>query len=344
MLVLATPWKCVWLSLGKIGVKLTGPCGSDPGQSPSSREGRWSGYSNIWLGPRDVPKLDHALANFINKMFFDGQDPSDASTLLAATKFYRTDVDKMNILVKAKDAMKGFRKLEPPQGRPPLPWPMLCVIVRNVWDENAAVAMWLLTIWATRCRPGEALKLRRQDVVPPSKMSDNWIIILNSQKLQGQSMTVENNADGKPVPKVKVGESDEAVIVDQPYMAGFGEMLTTYLEDKEPHKIVFGFPLHQGTTLFNKVVSDLQYVSLGINCVRQLRHGSASTDVLSGLRTLTEVQKRGRWSVIKSVRRCSNGGRAAQVYTPASAPTKRRRPSAQKWIEKIFADAAGYKV
>ena len=102
------------------------------------------------LSLRTIDKLDHALANRVNLMFFEGMDPADAATLVAAVKYYREDVTKLTILPRTTEAMKGFRKLEPAQGRLPLPWPMLCAIVRGMWDEWRAVALWLLMVWANQ--------------------------------------------------------------------------------------------------------------------------------------------------------------------------------------------------
>ena len=109
-------WRPHGSAFGKIGVKLTGPCGSDPGQSPSSREGRWSGYSNIWLGPRKISGRNTLFfripcgptrSTCQSQMCPSWTTPWPTSStrcsstartpLLAATKFYRTDVDKMNI-------------------------------------------------------------------------------------------------------------------------------------------------------------------------------------------------------------------------------------------------------
>ena len=40
----------------------------------------------------------------------------------------------------------------------------------------------VVVVWTTCCRPGEALKLRKKDLVGPSRMCGHWIIILNSGK------------------------------------------------------------------------------------------------------------------------------------------------------------------
>jgi hypothetical protein len=69
---------------------------------------------------------------------------------------------------------------------------------------------------------------------------------------------------------------------------------------------------------FQQAIAFLQYNRASISCVYQIRHGSASTDVLQKVRTLEQVQKRGRWLTPKSVRRYTNGGRVSQVFQELS--------------------------
>ena len=76
---------------------------------------------------------------------------------------------------------------------------------------------------------------------------------------------------------------------------------------------------------------------MGIKCTYQLRHGVASTDVLQGVRTLSEVQKRGRWKAQKSVTRYSNGGWVSEVFAELSVNLKREAIAAEKWMAKTFA-------
>lgn len=80
-------------------------------------------------------------------------------TLMAAVKLHREGIPKTSILPRATAALTGFRKLDPPQGRPPLPCPMMAAIVRKLWQVKSQVAMWILLVWATCCRRGEAVKV-----------------------------------------------------------------------------------------------------------------------------------------------------------------------------------------
>lgn len=120
-------------------------------------------------------------------------------------------------------------------------------------------------------------------------------------------------------------------------MQGFGEVLASFVHKKEDHELIFDFSMHKAAMMFNEALVDHNYLEHGIVCAYQLRHGSASTDVLQGLRTLGEVQKRGRWNAAKSVRRYSNGGRVSQVYNSLTPNQKANAEIAEKWMSKIFA-------
>ena len=69
-----------------------------------------------------VNQLDQVMCVYINQMFFEGLDISEAQTLVAATKFHLDDVVKATQLPRCAQALRGFTKLEPPQGRLPMPY------------------------------------------------------------------------------------------------------------------------------------------------------------------------------------------------------------------------------
>lgn len=47
----------------------------------------------------------------------------------------------------------------------------------------------------------------------------------------------------------------------------------------------------------------------------QLRHGGASHDMLTGVRTLEGLKRRGQWQSGNLARRCEKGGRIGQVLS-----------------------------
>ena len=238
---------------------------------------------------------------------------------------------------------EGFQEAGASSGQTPIALPMLCAVVKELWHRAKKISLWLLVVWATCCRPGEALKLRKKDLVGPSRMCGHWIIILNPGKDNPGVRTNKHyqqprkrDAEGEIKMTSKVGESDEALIIDQPYLKGLGQLLHIYLKDKHMDDLMFNISIAEAASQFGKVVKMLGYDQIGIVCSYQIRHGSASTDVLQGLRGLPEVQKRGRWNVAKSVRRYTNGGRLAQVFASLSPPQKQGAIAAEKWMSKIL--------
>lgn len=272
-----------------------------------------------------VKVVDQLATQFLNVMFWDGEDISAGATLAAALVFFRTDLQKVSELPRLSCALKGFRKLDPPQARVPLPFPMLCRICMELHKQNlVAQCLWLMTVWGTCSRPGEAHRVRGSHLVKPSRLCRHWIIILNTGEIEHRKVTS------------KVGEADEAVVLDQPYLAWLGPALAQRVNKANPSEPLFKFPMEEGVKAFQRAVETLQYSQASISCVYQIRHGSASTDVLQKLRTLEQVQKRGRWVTPKSVRRYTNGGRISQVFQELSEQERNNASQAEIEITKTI--------
>lgn len=171
-------------------------------------------------------------------MFFNGDTLPDAMTLLATVRFYRRDVLRTSQLTRATSALAGFKKLDPPQGRLPVPWPMMCAICRFLWRSDRPTALWLLVVWALCCRPGEALKLRKMDMTPPTTMCPHWIMVLHADPEPVGAVLINVTHEQKKTSKV--GVMDEAVIVDQPYMGKLGKILKTFCQHKTEVEKIFG--------------------------------------------------------------------------------------------------------
>lgn len=252
---------------------------------------------------RTLEQLDEAVAERLNFLYFEANDISMAMTLMAAVRFFRMDVPKTEVLKKASTAMKGFRKLSPLQGRVPLPWPLLCLVVRELWAKDWIIALWLLVTWATCARPGETLRLRKKDLVAPSDLCPHWVVILNcgSQTVVPEEVNSKRAKQMQPsaVTTSKVGELDEALLVDQPYLKGLGNLMKKVFKSVDNNDLIFPFAMYEAVRKFNLVVKKFGLEKVGVVCTYQIRHGSASTDALQGLRTLEQIQRRGRWQTLK---------------------------------------------
>ena len=170
---------------------------------------------------KTVAQLDQAMCDRINQMFFNGQDISEAQTLVAATRYHRDDVSKTSQLTRCAQALRGFNKLEPAQGRLPMPYPVLCMIVQDLWQQHRQIALWLLLTWGACARPGEAHRVLNQDIVPPTELCKHYIVVLNS----GHGVALPTSGAREIRSTSKIGEADKAVLLDQPYLGQLGKLL-----------------------------------------------------------------------------------------------------------------------
>eukprot|EP00438_Fugacium_kawagutii_P010865 Skav216249 [mRNA] locus=scaffold20:133295:138540:- [translate_table: standard] len=204
-----------------------------------------------------VADLDARATTRVNTLFADGHNIADVHTLLAAIRFMRPDVKKTSDLTRASRASKGFAKLAPNMGRVPMPYPCLARVVQMlVEDQHVMVAFWLMLTWACCARPGEVLKLLWRHLVPPSHLQPKWMVILSS-----------SNAEGKAQPS-KVGEMDEAIVIDQPYLQWLGPALARQRQKLGPNTLMFSFEIEHGTKLFTRALNMLK------GCVLEIFAGS----------------------------------------------------------------------
>eukprot|EP00435_Cladocopium_sp_Y103_P014029 s3339_g3.t1 len=227
---------------------------------------------DLGRGSEALYKLDHALANRINLMYFEGMDPADAATLVAATKYYRQDVTKQTPSSLA-DAVCDHQEH-----------------LGRVASCRYVVVDGVGYVWPTGTDPEDA------QAGPGSSYSR--VVTLNAfptPELKRKAAEMDGETEANVKTTSKVNESDEAVLIDQPYMKGFGSLMKNFAHKVKPAEYLFTFDPQDAVKLWNKVLNKHGYVSMGINCTYQLRHGTApQTDVLTNLRTLTELQKRGR--------------------------------------------------
>lgn len=277
---------------------------------------------------RTLEEVDAVAAWWMDVMYFKGEGISRAMTMMAAVKHMRTDVPRLSVLVRCSRSLRAFRKLAPPQARIPLPFPMLARIITFIAVDlrQPMVGAHLALTWGLCSRPGESLKLKARQLVAPNQVSRLWSAILS------ESSPVE----GKSQPS-KTHELDESVLIDQPYMLWLGHILK-YLKTKTPPaKPVFTFNMKKVSGLFMRAVAACGYQEHGVQCVYQIRHGSASTDRLTQHRSVKELMKRGRWKSLRSVRRYEQGGRLSQIFgclskkqqpaTAARAPSRKAASS-----------------
>ena len=121
------------------------------------------------------------------------------------------------------------------------------------------------------------------------------------------------------------------------YLQGLGYLMKKVLKNVGNNDPIFPFAMYEAVRKFNLVVKKFGLDKVGVVCTYQIRHGSASTDALQGLRTLEQIQRRGKWQTLKSVRRYSNGGRVSQVFASLEPKLQAKAQEAEQWMAATFA-------
>jgi len=106
----------------------------------------------------------------------------------------------------------------------------------------------------------------------------------------------------------KTKEYDDSVVWDLPYLA-FMSAVFSVLRGNGTTRRVWSFDYAQLVACWRKVTTSLQHPNF---VPYELRHAGPSWERLLNLRTLAEVQKRGRWKTLKSVMRYEKAGRLQQ--------------------------------
>ena len=185
-----------------------------------SWEGFTQGAKMNRLKVKTLLDIDKAAAERMNFLFFDGHDLWPMCTLSWPPSSFSDRTSRLGGLPRATAALKGFTKPEPPKGCIPIPFPVFALILRQIWNSHRLIALWLVMTWATCARPGEAHRLTCQDF---------YVVILNSGVGVVSQTTANQNLEEpevkRPRPTSRWAKLDEAVLLDQPYLLGAGELL-----------------------------------------------------------------------------------------------------------------------
>jgi len=265
---------------------------------------QWECAHALAPGPGDENLMDRILVEIFDEWYLEGESLPLGSKALAALIYHRPWFGRGAgcQLAAARQALRGWKRLEPPVSRLPLPLPVVAMIANELWSlayfEESLVVM---LIFFTYFRPGEPYRLRVCDLVPPVPGAGlahcRWALTLHAFELGRAS---------------KTQEFDESVLLDRDEMAYLGPLLRLRAAGRSPAS-----PLLRGTqatlaSRFREACVGLQLECLGPPTLYQLRHSGASADFASNRRTLAEIQRRGRWRTSASVRRYEKGGRVSQ--------------------------------
>ena len=96
------------------------------------------------LQPKTV---DHHLTNMLNHMFKEGESLSQGQYMVAATLF------KLILIPSARQALAGWRKMDPPLSRLPLPYEVVALMASHALDHNSIQGLIMLVCFECYLRP-----------------------------------------------------------------------------------------------------------------------------------------------------------------------------------------------
>ncbi|CAK0812001.1 unnamed protein product, partial [Prorocentrum cordatum] len=241
----------------------------------------------------DPRAADATLERYFESLFLGGEAKANARWCLYGLAWQQGWATKGDAFPKAKQALKGWDRLEPPGSREPAVWEAVLAVADDLIgrDFQSTLAGALLPVaFDGYLRPSEALGLRGADVLRPPRSGP--------QKLWAVTVAPAT----QPIPS-KTNTFDDTVFLGSAAKGqGFvGSILDILLARAGPGPLFAGLTLAQLEAAVNAACRRLQLpVAFTPHC---LRHGGASRDALEKFEDLRSIQRRGRWKARESVRR-----------------------------------------
>ncbi|CAK0842032.1 unnamed protein product, partial [Prorocentrum cordatum] len=237
-------------------------------------------------------ELDPLLVAFFNALFLEGASVEDGSKLLASLSHFIPDLYKSTAakLPRASRCLVAWRRRVPPRMRLPLPRAAALALagcLRHLGFPR--MCLWVVITFVACLRPHEAFLLRGKHLVAPKVVAgrqySSWGLLLHDASL------------GDPG---KTGMFDAAVLLDRcVWLLPCLEALKHQsLEDGS----LWDFSPADLQKQFTMLVKILGLEALSPH-LYSLRHGGASDDLATAVRTQEEVKVRGRWATITSLKR-----------------------------------------
>jgi len=286
--------------------------------------------------------LEDSLVQFMEHLFDGGEPANEGEKLKSAFEFANPTYQKMGPkkLPRVIRALKGWRKHAPSQKTFAIPEELAGLVAKRLWEKGKKeMALWVLLNFSTYLRPGETCRLKCKDVIAPVKGSEGpmtlWTLLISP--FEGLIPT-------------KTNSFDEAISLDDKRLAFLGPALGK-LADKKIKKAMtqrktkaeaeemplWSFKAEDVLKEFQQVGKDtgLQWLT---ETTYVLRHGGASRDVALKIRTLVEVQRRGRWASTQGLKHYEKHGRLQWICHKAGEANVEEGRSWLKSCSTLFRD------
>ena len=236
--------------------------------------------------------LDSVLVLWADERFFKGDCSSEITKLLAALRHFLPQVSRkgQGTLPRVSRAIAAWRRLAPSSQRLPLPLAILCAMaaVAIANDQFEHALRWLIQFRAY-LRPGECDRLAGCNLIPPRPAAGPQYCMWGLHLHRAEEL----------VPG-KTGVYDESILLDRdPWL---GAILWQLKTSRTESQCLWQASPEEDIAVFNSIADRLQLQRLH-PCRYSLRHGGASEDLLSQVRDVAAVKRRGRWRQDDSLRR-----------------------------------------
>ena len=256
--------------------------------------------------PVTKDRLETLLLDYMDILLQDKQAVYNIEKTIAAAVASTLGVSRRS-MGRLNRALTGYRKAIPPRSRLPIP-DELCAALAAVLKAMDFHETALMTVLGQDgyFRPGEMRDLCVSDLVAPPGGLDPatkfWsIIVAPEERLEAS----------------KTQTFDDTVVLDsRPWL---GPLLRQQCLGKLPHHLVFSVSATDMVAQWKAACLKLGVPGL---VMYQLRHGGASSDMLSRRRGAADVMLRGRWRSLSSLRRYAKPGQLAKLLNDLTPPVR----------------------
>jgi hypothetical protein len=274
------------------------------------------GAKGFPLPDETVPSVcDAALTAYANEMATNCEAVGEGEFLKAAWDAMYPDYSSRGTLrlPNLARALRGWAKLFPKSRRPKMAEVLADAIIGDLCEhQQTETALWVALAVTAYLRPCENHSLRTDCVVAPGKSSSFVSLIISPLEL---GIPSKNN------------KFDEAVLLDDSRMDWVGPAMLQWARHRRktnqntdtnlwtlPARLIWENVKASAARL------DLLDIVTTLYC---FRHVGPSRDQLLGLRTLVDIQRRGRWNHLSSVKHYEGHGRIQQTENRHAAAALR---------------------
>lgn len=279
---------------------------------------KFAACKRMSMGPAH---LDRVLNSYFNHLFLQGFPGHRGDKIMAAVMHRHPEFGRQGSLKlpHAWRSLKGWRRLAPGASRLAYPlavWAAICCEMRR--KDQLQMALFTMIGLSSYSRPGELLRCRVCDLVRPSPtITEHWALLLNPEEKPERS---------------KVGEFDDSVLLDSHYLKPWAAPLMRQLTNRHKEQPLWSFDYGHYSQVFQQITESMNLDMTPY----QMRHSGPSIDRSRNVRSLVEVQKRGRWKSHKSVARYEKSARLAANFQALPSRLQHHCLAAERQLEAVM--------